>query len=162
MLKWISYFSSILLFQDSLSLSFLQFMPCWEGTWHWFLSLYDMQLLPWDNLSGSQVLREKSGNKLSHMLWFFVHIKCDCPGSSMWPFYAFSLLPGLYFIPFLLWFLYWISVPIIINLKKYIYIGDWFLSVLDVIFHFLIHDLRHTLAVTMFAQFAANLWEIWR
>lgn len=125
LLKWISYFSSIFLFQDSLSLSFLQFMPCWEGTRYWFLSLHDMQLLPGDNFSGSQVLWEKSGNKLSHMLWFFVHIKCYCPSSSMWPFYAFSLLPGLYFISFLLWFLYWSSVPIFLASIRLIFVGAW-------------------------------------
>jgi len=56
---------------------------------------FDMQLLPGDKVGGSQVLQELCGSKLFNVLWFFVHIKCDSLSSSMWPFYAFSLLPGL-------------------------------------------------------------------
>ncbi len=127
---WISYFTYILLFQDSLSLSFLQFMPCWEWTWYWFLSLHDMQLLPGDKLSGSQVPGERSGNKLSHLLWFSVHIKWDCPSSSLWPFYAFSLLPGLHF--FVFFALIFVLVP-----TFHFYIAIF--SMLNVIFFFFIY-----------------------
>lgn len=115
-----------------------------------------MQLLPGDKVRRSQVPGERFGNKLSHLLWFFVYIKCDCTSTSMWTFYAFGLLPGLYMTPFSA------VVPVLSSSPTFgFYTRKAGLSVLNVIFHS-IYCLRHTLAATMFAPFVADLWEIWQ
>ena len=82
--------------QDRISLSILQFMSPWEGSWNWLFSLHDMQLLPGDEVSEPQVSGERFRNKLSYLLWFLVHIKCCSQSSTLWPFHAFSLLSGFY------------------------------------------------------------------
>lgn len=96
-----------LLYQGGLSLSFLQLMPCWKGTWYWRLSLHDLQLLPRHKFPRAQVSGERSGNKLSHLLWFFVYVQCSCESSSLWPLHAFRLLPGWFFMDF------FASVPVL-------------------------------------------------
>lgn len=72
-------------------------MPCRKGTWYWRISLHDLQLLSGLKKPRSQVLGEKSRNRLSHLLWFFVHIKRNCKSSSLWALHAFRLLQGWFF-----------------------------------------------------------------
>lgn len=71
-------------------------MSPWERTRYWLLPLHDLQLLLGNEVSGAQMPGEEFGDKLSHLLWFFVYIKCGSTSSTLWPFHALCMFSGIF------------------------------------------------------------------